>query len=322
MENFTWKKIKKPFFVLAPMANVNNLPFMLLCKQMGADLVYSSMISSNAVVYNPEQTLEIVRFVPEEQPVIIQIFGYDAQIMTRAAREVSKKLKPAGIDLNLGCPAPKIVGNECGSALLRDLTKTLQLVKSIREGFEGQLSVKLRLGIKEFEVKEFCKELEAIGIDALTVHGRTAKQGYTGKANWDYIYEIADQLTIPVIGNGDISSWSQAYEKVEKGNLSGVMIGRASLGNPWIFKSIKDKASYSIEKDELIRVIRMHSALYAELVGEKKASREMRKHLAWYIKGFESASELRHMAVRVENLRDIEEIIGNINSLENFAIMR
>jgi len=322
MNAFAWKKIEKPFFILAPMANVNNLPFMVLCREMGADIVYSAMISSNALIHNPTETLEIVKFLPKEQPVIIQLFGYNGGLMAEAANIVNEVLNPAGIDLNLGCPASKIVKNACGSALLEDLSKTLKLVKIIRDGFGGQLSVKLRLGIKEFEIKEFCRELENIGINALAIHGRTVKQGYTGKANWDNIYEIAEDLTIPVIGNGDISNWVEAFKRVEKGNLSGVMIGRAVLGNPWLFKNIKDKKSNVITKEELTRVIRRHTDLYIGFAGEKRASKEMRKHLAWYIKGFIGAVEIRNMAVKVKNLKDIEVVLNKINSLENFEIIR
>jgi len=252
MSKFEWSKINKPVIALAPMANITTLPFRSICREMGADIVFTPMISSNALVYHPEKTLKIAEFLPEEQPVIVQIFGYDGELIAKAANIVSERLHPAGIDINMGCPAPKIARNECGAALLKNYDKAKKIIKKVRSAFSGQLSVKLRLGWDKFDVLPFVKYLEKIGVDAIAVHGRTARQGYSGSSEWEAIYKIAESVKIPVIGNGDITNWRLAISRlllansqklIAKSCLAGIMIGRAALGNPWIFKEIEEKLS-------------------------------------------------------------------------------
>jgi nifR3 family TIM-barrel protein len=314
---FKWSLIDKPAIILAPMANITTLPFRSICKEMGADIVFTPMISSNAVIYNSKETLEIVKFLKEEQPVIIQIFGYDGELIAKAANIVNDELKPAGIDINIGCPAPKITGNECGSGLLRDLGRALNLIKIVRNGFSGQLSVKLRLGWSEYNTLDFTKKLQEIGIDAISVHGRTAKQGYSGKADWQSIYEIANTLTIPVIGNGDITTWEDAKSRLENSKLAGIMIGRGSLGNPWLFKEIREQKNITKSGKEIVKIIRVQVERHMKFIGEEKGIREMRKHLGWYIKGFPGAGELRKQAVLVNTMQDIENILSQLELLEN-----
>jgi tRNA-dihydrouridine synthase B len=165
------------------MADISTLPLMKMCKKFGADIVFTPMISSDAIIYNNEKTLKIAEFTKKERPVIVQIFGYDADIIIKAIQIIEKKLKPDGIDINLGCPAPKIIKNMCGSAFLKDHKKAFELIKKIRENYKGQLSVKTRLGFKKFDVLPLLKQFEDIGIDALTIHGRTVEQKYIGKAD-------------------------------------------------------------------------------------------------------------------------------------------
>jgi len=323
---FEWSKIKKPVFVLAPLAEITTLPFRSICKEMGADIVFTPMLASNAIVYNPDETLKIAEFLPSEQPVIVQLFGYDGEIIAKAANIVDERIHPAGIDINMGCPAPKITGNESGSGLLRDYDKALELIKIVRREFKGQLSVKLRLGWRDYDVLPFIKELEAIGIDAVSIHGRTTKEGYSGKANWDAIYEIAKSVSIPVIGNGDISSAEEAWSRVKGSALAGVMIGRGALGNPWIFSEITKHSLLSSsseakdpeilhpvqnDKEELKRVILLQTKRTIDYLGnEERAIREMRKHYGWYLKGFPGASDLRKKAVIVDTLDDVKEILS------------
>ncbi|OGD65566.1 hypothetical protein A3F08_02770 [Candidatus Berkelbacteria bacterium RIFCSPHIGHO2_12_FULL_36_9] len=333
---FRWEKIRKPVFCLAPMAEITTLPFRSICKSMGADIVFTPMISSDAVVFNPEKTLKIAEFLTKEQPVIVQIFGYDGEKIAQAANIVDKKLKPAGIDINMGCPAPNITGNECGSGLLRDLDKALDLVKIVRKMYKGQLSVKLRLGWREYNIKEFCQQLEKIGVDALIIHGRTAKQKYTGHANWQPIYDVAQSIQIPVIGNGDIMDWRMAYRLLAPSifeglhivyrqndkplaigdkQLAGVMIGRGALGNPFIFKEIKGKRTYTNKFKELPKIIHEQTLKYIEYTGnEKRAILEMRKHLGWYIKGFAGAQEIRKKAMLVNNYQDVKMILKELEN--------
>ena len=311
---FSWESIDRPIFVLAPMANITTLPFRSICREMGANIVYTPMISSNAVIHNPEKTLKIGSFLPQEQPVILQLFGYDGLLISKAANIVTKSLEPAGIDINLGCPAPKITGNECGSALLKDKSKAIETIKIVRDKFDGQLSVKIRLGWSSFDTLDFVKSLEGIGINAISVHGRTAKQGYTGEADWSAINQIAANIKIPVIGNGDVKTWELAYHKLENNNLRGVMIGRGSLGNPWIFKEIKNKENLELTTNELISTITLQANRYINFSGEAKAMKEMRKHLGWYIKGFSGALAIRKKAMLINNYNDLLEVLKMLKS--------
>lgn len=340
---FEWKKIQKPVFVLAPMANITTLPFRSICREMGADIVFTPMLSSNAIIYNPEETLKIAEFLLSEQPVIVQIFGYDGDLIAKAANIVQQRLNPAGIDINMGCPAPKITGNECGSALLRDYDKALEIAKHVRANFDGQLSVKLRLGWCEFDALPFAKKLQEIGIDAISVHGRAAKQGYSGKADWEAINEFADTLDIPVIGNGDIVSAEEAWERLEDSRLAGIMIGRGALGNPWIFREIKTLRHSETSEESRTRTLNPSCAqgdgivetrnskfettakravildqtmrTIAYLGNESQAIREMRKHYGWYLKGFSGAQALRRRAMLAETLEEVKEILS---ALVNF----
>ena len=336
--SFKWSEIKKPVFVLAPMAEITTFPFRSICKEMGADIVFTPMLSSNAIVYNPDETLKIAEFISEEQPVIVQLFGYDGDLIARAANIVQERIHPAGIDINMGCPAPKITGNDCGSGLLRDYDKALILVRTVRENYSGQLSVKVRLGWREPDVKQFVKQLESIGIDAVTVHGRTTKEGYRGTADWDAIYDIANSVNIPVIGNGDITTAEEAWTRLKGSNFAGVMIGRGALGNPWIFQDIKQSAINNQQPSlsslvasqgpspklgswpptrndnaELKRVILdQTNRTIAYLGDEGRAIREMRKHYGWYLKGFPGAQELRKRAMLANTLEDIKKILSDL----------
>jgi len=334
--NFKWSKIKKPVFILAPMAEITTLPFRSICKEMGADIVFTPMLSSNAIVYNPNETLKIAEFLPTEQPVIVQLFGYDGDLIARAANIVEERIHPAGIDINMGCPAPKITGNECGSGLLRDYEKALNIMKHVRASYSGQLSVKVRLGWRDKDVRQFVKQLEEIGIDAVSVHGRTTKEGYRGVADWDTIYDIANSVKIPVIGNGDIATAGEAWARLKDSKLAGVMIGRGALGNPWIFQDIKQSTISNQQqslsslvtsqgpspkldswpptrndKNELVRVILDQTTRTINYLGDEgRAIREMRKHYGWYLKGFPGAQELRKKAMLAETLNDVKEILS------------
>lgn len=309
MTNFDWSKVDKPVFVLAPMANITTLPFRNICKQYGADIVFTPMLSSNAIIHNPLETLKIAEFLGKEQPVIVQIFGYSPELMAKAAVVVDEKLKPAGIDINMGCPAPKITGNECGSALLKDFDKALEIVKAVRKAYQGQLSVKLRLGWDKSNILGFVKELEGIGVDAISIHGRTTKQGYSGVADWDEIHNIAKNLKIPVIGNGDITTWQEAYARAKE--LTGVMIGRKTLERPWIFKEIKDKKTIEYSKEDLKLLIIEQTKATIDYIGdENRAITEMRKFYGWYIKGFPGSKDIRRELMQISTLTELEEILN------------
>jgi len=312
---FIWKSLTKPIIALAPMANITTMPFRSICGEMGADIVYTPMLSSNAIIHNSEKTLDIATFLPQEKPLILQIFGYDGDLLSRAANMAQRALEPAGIDINMGCPAPKITGNESGSALLRDLDKSTKIIEKIRNNYQGQLSVKLRLGWDKYEILEFVQKLERIGIDAVAVHGRTAKQGYRGESDWKAIDEVANSVQIPVIGNGDINSWKIASQRLDNTQLAGIMVGRATLGNPWIFKEIKDRNNYAISMEERIRVLKLQTKRYIDFAGEPNAMLQMRKLLGWYIRGFDGASDIRKRAMLINSNKDFIEILTMLESI-------
>ncbi|MEI6266860.1 MAG: tRNA-dihydrouridine synthase family protein [bacterium] len=313
-ETFSWDAINKPVLVLAPMANITTLPFRSICKEMGADIVFTPMFSANAIIHNAKKTLALATFRKTEQPVIVQIFGYDGETLARAANIVQERLKPAGIDINMGCPAPKVTGNESGSALLRDYDNAFIIIKKVRESFEGQLSVKVRLGWSEKDVLPFLIKLEKIGIDAISVHGRTTKEGYHGKADWLAIEAIISELNIPVIGNGDIDSLESANIAFQIKGIAGIMIGRGSLGNPWLFKTIKEQALYKPTLYEFKDIILRQTNLSIEyLDNEERAIREMRKHLGWYLKKFGCPKELRVQAVRANSIKEVIDLLSKID---------
>lgn len=311
--DFRWSEVKKPAFILAPLADITTLPFRSICKEFGADIVFTPMFSANAIIHNPKKTLDQIRFLPEEQPLIVQLFGYDGDIIAEAANIVQKELNPAGIDINMGCPAPKITGNECGSALLKDYDKALELVSKVRDQYKGQLSVKVRLGWKDKDVLPFILKLEQIGINAITIHGRTTKQGYSGEADWETIDETASKVMIPVIGNGDITTWQKAWERAANPKLTGVMIGRGCLGRPWIFREIKEKKDTALTTAQITEVITRQAQLTVDFVGdEEHAMRMMRKHLGWYIQGFSGAKELRKQAMQINCFDDLKIVLDMI----------
>ena len=311
IETFSWNAIKKPVIVLAPMANITGLPFRSICKDMGADIVFTPMFSANAIIHNAKKTLALATFQKNEQPVIVQIFGYDGETLAHAANIVQKRLNPAGIDINMGCPAPKVTGNESGSALLKDYDNAYSIIKEVRESFDGQLSVKVRLGWSEKDVLPFLQKLEKIGIDAISVHGRTTKEGYLGKADWKEIENIINELNIPVIGNGDIDSLETASTALNIKGISGIMIGRGSLGNPWLFRTINEHKPYKPALKEFKEVVLKQTMLNVKYLNdEDRAIREMRKHLGWYLKKFGCPKELRVQAVRVNSIKEVVDLLA------------
>jgi len=310
---FYWKNIKKPVFILGPMADISTLPLMKMCKYFGADLIFTPMVSSDAVVHNNQKAFKIIEFTKKERPVIVQVFGYNPDIVISAIRIIEKKFKPDGIDINLGCPAPKIVKNMCGSALLKDHKKAFEFVKKIRENYTGQLSVKTRLGFKKFDVLPLLKKFESIGINAITIHGRTVEQKYIGKADWSKIHEIANSLKIPVILNGDITDFKTASHELSKSNIKGIMVSRIAVQKPWIFKEFKDKKEYIISKKELIKIMQTHMRYYLDY-NKTKAYIEMRKFLANYLKGLENAKDLRILAINIKNKNDFNKLIKKLKN--------
>ncbi|MEG0250766.1 MAG: tRNA dihydrouridine synthase DusB [Peptostreptococcus sp.] len=300
---------------LAPMAGVTDLPFRLICKEHGCGLLYTEMINAKALCYDDEKTKKMLNIFEEEMPVAIQIFGSEAEYMGRAA-EILNKYPNAILDINMGCPAPKVVKNGDGSALMRNPELAKRVISSVVENSEKPVTLKIRKGWDDEHLNalEIAKIAEECGISALTIHGRTREQYYTGKADWDIIKLLKSELTIPVIGNGDVASIEDAIKMKEDTNCDAIMIGRGAQGNPWIF----DRISHYLKtgeirqlpsKEEKLDVAIKHMKLSVKEHGEFVAVREMRKHLGWYLKGMKNSARFRDEINKMEN---VDEVIAKL----------
>ena len=283
--------------LLAPMAGITDKPFRMLCKEYGAGLVCTEMISSKGLYYNDEKTKLLLDMEEEKRPVAVQIFGNEPEIMAYAAKYVSKYADI--VDINMGCPAPKVVKNGDGSKLLLDLELVGKIVKNVVEASNIPVTVKLRKGWDDNNIVavEAAKIIEENGASAITIHGRTTKQYYSGVCDLEIIKQVKKSVKIPVIGNGDIKSGENALKMFEYTNVDGVMIGRASLGNPWIFEQIIDylgkKEIRKIETEEKLNIIIKHIEKEVEQKGEEIGIKELRHHMAAYIKNMPNSANIR-----------------------------
>lgn len=302
--------------ILAPMAGITDLAFRKLCKENGAGLVETEMVSSRAIVYNDEKTLKMLNTEGEERPISMQIFGNDPEIMAESAKFLNDKADI--IDINMGCPAPKVVKNGDGSRLLLDLDLVSEIVKSVVSVAKVPVTVKIRKGWDEEHIValEAARVIEKAGASAIIVHGRTRSQFYSGKADWEIIKKIKESVNIPVIGNGDIIDGKSAREMFETANVDGIMIGRATLGNPWIFKEIIAYLSgvnfVKPSNEDVLNTILLHYNMLIQEKGEYTAVREMRKHVAWYVKGMRNATIIRNQINTYESFADCEKFLKNI----------
>lgn len=304
--------------ILAPMAGVTDLPYRLICKEQGAGLLCMEMVSAKAIYYHNKNTEELMAIRPEECPVSLQLFGSDADIMAEMAKRIEEK-PFAILDINMGCPVPKVVNNKEGSALMKNPKLVEEIITKVSGAIHKPVTVKIRKGFDEEHVNctEIAKIAEASGAAAVAVHGRTREQYYAGKADWDCIRRVKEAVKIPVIGNGDVVDALSAKALLEQTGCDGVMIGRAAEGNPWIFREVVHYLETGEllprpDKEEVLATIRKHAELQLQIKGEYTGVREMRKHLAWYSAGYPNSAKFRQM---INSMETMEELLQGIDRI-------
>ena len=303
-------------YILAPMAGVTDLPFRLLCKEQGAGLLCMEMISAKALQYKNRNTKALLQIDPREYPVSLQLFGADPDIISEQAKAI-EELPFQILDINMGCPVPKVVKNGEGSALMKNPRLVYDVVYKTVRAISKPVTVKIRKGFDEEHVNavEIAKIIEEAGGAAVAVHGRTREQYYSGKADWDIIRQVKEAVSNPVIGNGDVTGSLAAEQLLEETGCDGVMIGRGCQGNPWIFRELNEyeetgKVPHRPSKKEIKEMMLRHAQLQIELKGDYLGIREMRKHVAWYTKGMEGSAKLRDEINRVESYEELEKLLN------------
>lgn len=305
-------------FVLAPMAGVTDLAFRRLCKEQGAGLLCMEMISAKAISYKNKNTRALMEIDPVEHPISMQLFGSEPELMTEVAKEIEEE--PFDIlDINMGCPVPKVVNNGEGSALLKTPDLIEEIVRKVSSAIKKPVTVKVRIGFENepIDIVEIAKRIEDAGAAALAVHGRTRQQYYSGTADWDTIRRVKEAITIPVVGNGDVDSPLKAEALIKQTGCNAVMIGRAVRGNPWLFRELNHyfQTGELLERPSAVEIREMilrHARKQIELKGEFVGIREMRKHVAWYTAGMRHSAGLRRESNTIESYEALEQLLSRL----------
>ena len=305
--------------VLAPMAGISNTAYRQIIKEMGAGLIFAEMVSDKALVYGSEKTFDLLKMSDMERPIVQQIFGSDVDSFVKAAKLVEDKMHPDIIDINMGCPVPKVaIKSQAGSALLKNPAKIKEIVSAVVKAVSVPVTVKIRSGWDQNSVNavEVAKVIEEAGASAITVHGRTRAQGYSGNADWNIIKQVKETVSIPVIGNGDVTSAEKAKEMLDFTGCDAVMIGRGVLGNPWL---INECVSYlesgfippKPSAREKIEMLKRHYQLLVDSTSEKQAILEIRTHALWYIKGMPKSAYIKNEICKTKNSEDLFKILND-----------
>ena len=316
--DMSWKignvRIENPF-VLAPMAGVTDMPFRTLCKEQGAGLICMEMISAKAISFHNKNTIALMKIDPCEHPVSMQLFGSEPELMAEVAKSIEDKDFDI-LDINMGCPVPKVVNNGEGSALLKNPELIVQILKSVSSAIQKPVTVKVRIGFENapVDIVEIARRAEDAGAAAIAVHGRTRQQYYSGTADWDIIRQVKEAVSIPVIGNGDVDSPLKAEALLKQTGCDGVMIGRAVRGNPWIFREMNHYFQTGEllprpSSEEIREMILRHARAQIALKGEFTGIREMRKHVAWYTAGMRHSAGLRRASNTIESYEALQELL-------------
>lgn len=304
--------------VLAPMAGICNSAFRRICKEMGCGLVYAEMVSDKAIAYNNQKTIDMLYTTEKERPIVQQIFGSDKESFVVAAKYIYENMHPDIIDINMGCPVPKVaLRAQAGSALLKDPEKIYDIVKAVVEAVPIPVTVKIRSGwdFNSINAVSVAKTIERAGASAICVHPRTRSQGYSGKADWSIIKEVKDSVSIPVIGNGDIKKPEDVKKMLDVTGCDAVMIGRGILGNPWLIKNsinyLNGEKLVDVSNVDKIDMCLKHLSYLQELKNDKLACLEIRNHIGWYLKGINGANEVKNNIYKTTNIYDIIVLLKN-----------
>ena len=309
-------KIKNKI-VLAPMAGICNSAFRRICKEMGCGLIYAEMVSDKAITYNNQKTIDMLYMTEEERPIVQQIFGSDKESFVTAAKYIYENMRPDIIDINMGCPVPKVaVRAQAGSALLKNPEKIYDIVKAVVEAVPIPVTVKIRSGwdANHINAVEVAKIVEKAGASAICVHPRTRSQGYSGKADWSIIKAVKESVSIPVIGNGDVKTPEDVVKMLDETGCDAVMIGRGILGNPWLIKNainiLEGKEIEEVTPLDRVDMCLKHLKNLEEVKNEKTACLEIRNHIGWYFKGVAGANTLKNKVYQTSNIHDIIELLN------------
>jgi nifR3 family TIM-barrel protein len=306
--------------ILGPMAGVTDLPFRILCKEKGADLVYTEMVSAKGIQYNNKNTECLLTIAEKERPAALQLFGSDPDILSDTAKRLEDRNFDI-LDINMGCPVPKVVNNTEGSALMKHPKLIAEIVRKVSSGYSKPVTIKIRSGFSPdcINAVEIAKIAEENGASAVAVHPRTRQQYYSGRSDWEIIRKVKEAVQIPVIGSGDVFAPQDAEQMLKQTNCDGIMLARGVRGNPWLFEQIKVYLEQGIllpkpEFAEIKTMILRHAALLTDYKGEYTGIREMRKHVAWYTTGYPGSSRIRNRVNEIENMEDLDRLMEEYQS--------